>query len=210
MQHLVIHHILEEPHWHERAIEQRMNADDAILFLDGAENEVLARRQPAATTPGDFVSLERVVEKPRIQAIENRLQIKVFSLRSKSELPLDRARARMRNFSFGSTRGHVGKTHPKRMRQNDRLASNPNKILARQKRTNTACFRHIFCPSRPPQALVVWTPKSTTCSGKLQECHYDKMVANRRVAATRSEVAKLSFLESLMWSVLTDLPAPAR
>src|SRR5438270_12128138 len=43
MQHLVIKNVTKEPRRHERLIEERIDSDDAVFFLNGAENEILFR-----------------------------------------------------------------------------------------------------------------------------------------------------------------------
>jgi hypothetical protein len=55
MEHLVIDHVFKIPAWDELTIEQRMNADDAIFFLNAAKDDVARWPSTTAAPPRDLV-----------------------------------------------------------------------------------------------------------------------------------------------------------
>ena len=58
-----------------------MDADDAVLFLNGAEDEIFLRGELAAAAPFDGVAAQRPPpEILRVDAVENRLEVEIFPL----------------------------------------------------------------------------------------------------------------------------------
>lgn len=106
MKHLVINDVLQKPRWDERAIQQRMNPNDSVIFLNRAENDVILRAELALSPPDDRVSLQPIPEILGVQLFEDGSQIEKPALLSKRKLPLHR-QDRAGNFSLpgGHTSG---------------------------------------------------------------------------------------------------------
>ena len=92
MQHFVVKDILQKPGWNERLIEQRMNPNHPIFFLDGAENKILFGPLPAFAAPDYPITAQPAAEVPLIHSLENRAQIEMPTFVPKVELTLHRER----------------------------------------------------------------------------------------------------------------------
>ena len=66
VQHFVIEDVLEEPKRNKSLIEPGIDANDAVLFLDGAENKILFRTVAAFTPPNNLVTTKTVAEMTRV------------------------------------------------------------------------------------------------------------------------------------------------
>lgn len=66
VQHFVIKNVLEEPEWNERLIKPRIDTDDAIFFLNGAEDKILLRTLPTFASPNYFITTKTVAEMTRV------------------------------------------------------------------------------------------------------------------------------------------------
>ncbi len=90
VKHLVINHVLKEPGRNKRRVQKRVYADDPILFLDGAKNKVFFWGNTSLPSPSDAVMREQPAKIFSINFVEKGLQIKVFTLRGKLQLALQR------------------------------------------------------------------------------------------------------------------------
>src|SRR5205807_2802347 len=99
MQHLVIKNVTEEPRRHERLIEERINPDYAVFFLDGAENEILFRAPLPFPAPRHFVTAQLSAEVALVQPIEVCSKIEISSFMLQVEMQLHR-QLRVGDFSF--------------------------------------------------------------------------------------------------------------
>ena len=88
----MIKHILEKPARNERLIEQRMNADDAIFFLNRTENKIFLRPLPAPAAPDHAIAAQAAAEMPFVHVRKNSAKIKAAALMLKMEVPLHRQR----------------------------------------------------------------------------------------------------------------------
>src|SRR5688572_21470756 len=77
MEHLVIDHVLEKPCGNECLIQERMDADHAVLFLDGAEDDVVLWPLAAPPPPLNDIATEAVAEVPLVHLVEDVPEIKV-------------------------------------------------------------------------------------------------------------------------------------
>src|SRR3954469_3758317 len=105
MQHLVIKNVSEEPWGNELLVQQRIDPDHAILFLDRAENKILFGPAFPFPAPDHCVTAQLASEIALVQAIEICPQIEMFSFMLEIELPLH-WQFRMGDFSFRFF-GHV-------------------------------------------------------------------------------------------------------
>ena len=80
VQHFVIKNVLEEPERDEWLIEQWINPNDAIFFLDRSENEIFFRTLFTSTAPHHFVTTKPTAKIRVVELIENRAQIEVTPL----------------------------------------------------------------------------------------------------------------------------------
>ena len=99
MQHLVIKNVTQKPERDERLIEQRIDANDAILFLNCAENKIIARSMFASAAPHHLITTKTPAKISLIQIIENSAQIEVFPFMLQIQLALHR-QLRVRDFAF--------------------------------------------------------------------------------------------------------------
>src|SRR5437762_8265014 len=94
-----IKNVTEEPGRHERLIEEGIDPDHAVFFLDGAENKIFFRAPLPFPAPDDFVAAKFAAEISFVQSIEVRPQIEVPSFVLEVELPLHR-QLRVADLSF--------------------------------------------------------------------------------------------------------------
>ena len=71
---------LEKPERNKRLIEQRIDPDDAIFFLDRPEDEIFFRTLFPPPSPHHFVAAQPATKIALVQLIENRAQIEISSL----------------------------------------------------------------------------------------------------------------------------------
>jgi len=88
MQHFVIKNVFKKPAGNERLIEQRMNSNDTIFFLNRAEDEVLARSLLPTSTPHNAITTKTSPKVPLVHTIENLAQIKIAAFVPEIEVPL--------------------------------------------------------------------------------------------------------------------------
>jgi hypothetical protein len=62
VKHLVIDDVFEKPGRNKRRIEQRMNPNDTVLFLDRTKNKVFFRGQSSLASPTDGVAAKRAIK----------------------------------------------------------------------------------------------------------------------------------------------------
>lgn len=77
VQHLMIENVFEKPNRDEGLIEQGIDSNDAILFLDGAENKIFLGPLFAPASPHHFVTAKAAAKISFVQVIENRAQIEI-------------------------------------------------------------------------------------------------------------------------------------
>lgn len=77
VEHLVIHDVFDIPPRDKRAVQERRDADLAILFLNTTERDVLPRPPFALSPPLDGVVLEPISKIAAVHTIENRAEIKI-------------------------------------------------------------------------------------------------------------------------------------
>ena len=70
MEHFVVNDVFEEPSWDKWRIQQRMDADHFVLFLDRPENKVFFGGMLPFPTPGDRVTSQGIVEILGIEFVE--------------------------------------------------------------------------------------------------------------------------------------------
>ena len=105
----MVNDVFEEPLRHERGVQARMDADDAVVFLDGAENKIFLGSEPPAASPGDRVTAQGgLAEIPLVDLGEDGFEIEVLPLVVERQLALQK-RLGMRDFTlcFGHGRGSV-------------------------------------------------------------------------------------------------------
>lgn len=102
--HLVINHVFQKPDRYESAVEQGMNPDDAIFFMDRPENNLITRPGLALAPPDEAIAFEPVAKVASVQLVEDRAEIEEPPLLLKGELPLH-GQARGRDFTFAG--GHI-------------------------------------------------------------------------------------------------------
>ncbi len=100
MQHFVIENVLKKPERHERLIEQWIDADDPVLFLNGPENEIFFRPMFSAPAPCHLVTAKRPRKYRAFSLIENLAQIEIVSFVMQIQLPLHR-QPEVRQFALG-------------------------------------------------------------------------------------------------------------
>src|ERR1700736_792674 len=105
MQHFVVEDVTQKPRRNERLIQQRINPNDPIFFLDCAEDEIIFRALFASSSPLHLISAQSTAEITIIQLIKNALQIEMFTLMREIKLPLKR-QSWMRYFAFRFLRHH--------------------------------------------------------------------------------------------------------
>lgn len=101
--HLVIHHVFYEPPRDERAIEQRVNADEPIFLLNRREDDFVRGTLAPLPSPLDAITLQPIAKVLRVELVEDFPQIEMPPLLRKSELPLHR---QLRVCDFAFLRGH--------------------------------------------------------------------------------------------------------
>ena len=79
MQHFVEENVLEEPKWNKRLIKSGINPDDAIFFLNRAEDEGLFRTMPSAPSPLHLVTAQFTSKIALFNSVEDALQVKIFA-----------------------------------------------------------------------------------------------------------------------------------
>jgi hypothetical protein len=99
MQHFVVEHVLEKPKRNKRLIQERIDPDDAIFFLNCSEDKIFLRTALLSPAPDHFVPAQAATEMALIKPIENRAEIEMFSLMLQVEVPLHR-QFRVRCFPF--------------------------------------------------------------------------------------------------------------
>src|SRR5262249_50248998 len=85
----------------ELAVEQRMDADDAILLLDAAKDDVALWPHAAALAPHDRIAAQTIAKIARVDLVEDRAEVKVAALRCELKLPL-KWRANRREMALAS------------------------------------------------------------------------------------------------------------
>ena len=90
MEHLVIKHVPQKPKRHKGLIECRINSDDAIFLLDGAEDEIFSRTMFSSAAPHDLVTAKTPAKIPFVQVVKHAAQIEMHSLVTQIQLPLHR------------------------------------------------------------------------------------------------------------------------
>jgi len=70
MEHFVINDVFEEPGWDKWRIQQRMDADHFVLFLDCPEDKVFLGGLLPFPAPGDRVTSQGIVEILGIEFVE--------------------------------------------------------------------------------------------------------------------------------------------
>lgn len=80
MKHFVVKHVFQIPARHERLIEQGMNSDYAVLFLDCSKNEMIFRRLFATTAPLHFVIAKATAKISLIHFAKKFTEIEMLSL----------------------------------------------------------------------------------------------------------------------------------
>ena len=80
MTHFVVDDVIEKPRRHKSPVEQWMNADDAIVFLDCAEDDAASRALPAFAPPKNRVATQTIAKITRIQLREMSSQIEKAAL----------------------------------------------------------------------------------------------------------------------------------
>ncbi len=88
VEHLVVDDELEEPAGDPIGIEKGVDADHAILLLDGAEDEVGLWAEAASAAPCDGVAAQGVAKVAGVQLIEDGAEIVVAALAGECELAL--------------------------------------------------------------------------------------------------------------------------
>jgi len=62
VEHFVVNDVLEEPGWNKWRVQQRMDTNHFVLFLDRSEDKVFFGGMLPFAAPGDRVTSERIVE----------------------------------------------------------------------------------------------------------------------------------------------------
>ena len=99
MQHLVIKHVTQKPQRYEQLIEQRVDADYAILFLDRAKNEIFSWPMFPPAPPYHFVTPKTPPKISLVQIVKNLAQIEMLPFMLQIQLALHR-QLRVGDFSF--------------------------------------------------------------------------------------------------------------
>src|SRR5213078_4440999 len=79
VQHFVIENVTEEPWRNERLVEQWVDPDHAILFLNRPKNKIILRSSLPFLAPNHLVSAQASAKKSFVQAIEIFSQIEILS-----------------------------------------------------------------------------------------------------------------------------------
>ena len=66
MKHLVVDDVFEKPRRNKRCIEEWMNPDDPVLFLNGTKNELLSRSMFSPPSPAHFVAAKTLSKMPLV------------------------------------------------------------------------------------------------------------------------------------------------
>ena len=90
MQHLVVKDVTQKPQRHERLIERGIDPDDAVFFLDGAENEIILRTMFTPASPHHLITAQASPKVALVQLVENGAQIEVAPFMPQIELALHR------------------------------------------------------------------------------------------------------------------------
>jgi hypothetical protein len=80
-------------------IERRIDSDDPVFLLDGAEDKIFFGTLLATTAPPDFVTAHAAAKISFVQSVENGLQVKVEAFMPQIELPLH-GQPRMSQFTL--------------------------------------------------------------------------------------------------------------
>jgi len=79
VQHFVIKDIFQKPPRNESLIQQRMNANHAVFFLNRSKNKMVFRSMFSATAPFHFVIAKPSAKVTLIQLIKHLAQIEMFA-----------------------------------------------------------------------------------------------------------------------------------
>ena len=99
MQHFVIQNVLEKPERDEFLIQPRIDANDAVFFLDSAENKIFLRTFPTFAAPDYLVPTQAIAKVTRVDFVEDMAQIEISAVGFQAELPLQ-WQPRSCDFSF--------------------------------------------------------------------------------------------------------------
>ena len=83
VQHFMIENVFQKPARHECLIEQRVNSNDAVFFLDRSKNEMILRPMFPATSPFHFVIAKPAAKIALVQMIKDRTEIEVLAFLTK-------------------------------------------------------------------------------------------------------------------------------
>lgn len=125
VEHLVIDHIFQEPSGHKSPVEEWVDADHPIVFLDGAKYDGLPRTLAAAAAPKDPVAFNPIAKVTRVHLVEDGAEVEEAPLGFfKVELALQRKErgadfafrrfdesAGSRGLGFGAANGAFGGGH---------------------------------------------------------------------------------------------------
>jgi len=135
--HLVVNDVLDEPARDECAIEQRMNADEFVAFLDGAEHDLVCGTIAPLLSPHDLIPLQAVPKVAGVQLVEDLAQIEMPSLFREQELPLH---WQFGYCGFALLRGHRD------------TVKVPRRLEGHKRRATITLGEAMFFPSRAPFA----------------------------------------------------------
>ncbi len=83
MQHFVIEDVFQKPARHECLIEQRVNSNYPVFFLNRSKNEMIFRPMFPATTPFHLVIAKPAAKIALVQLIKDRTEIEVLAFLTK-------------------------------------------------------------------------------------------------------------------------------
>jgi len=93
VKHFVIEHVFQKPPRHECLIEQGMDANHAVFFLDRSKNKMVFRSMFSAPPPFHFVITKSPAKIAFVQLIKDLTEIEVVAFLAKIKLSLHRQRA---------------------------------------------------------------------------------------------------------------------
>src|SRR5260370_26858532 len=99
VKHFVIEHVLKKPERHERLIEQWIDSNHPVLFLDRSKNKIIFGPMSSPTSPHDFITAQPAAKMTLIQSVKDFPQIEILSFMAQIQLTLHRQH-KMRDFPF--------------------------------------------------------------------------------------------------------------
>jgi len=118
-----VEHLVEEDRFHkperdERGIQQGVHANEALLFLNGGEDKVIARAMASPPPPDDAIGREGSSEIDRVKTAKDELKVEeppnVLQSRLRTGIPRGRCRGKVPFFPLDpSHRGSYSRFLPR-------------------------------------------------------------------------------------------------